>query len=1080
MDLEENKILALGSRLFDAGENPDNGSSLAAPRRIKRSMRRRLFRRRQRLSNILKLCQRHGLLEKNSLASHSLTALEKTAGLLGNDPWVLRSEALRRKLSGEELARALYHLAKFRGFKSSLKDKKILEETDSNANQETKETKKMLSGIKDLKAKLAEAQAPTIGDFLLKSFQEKKLSRLHNAPGSYQQTMVRDLAEAEAHKILAMQRELGLQLDPSFDEVYFQQAFYQRPLKSSYESVGFCRFETEQKRAAKAAHSAELYVAYNELNKLQLKFPLSDESKALTQEQKTELINLAYSYKGGVSYGQVRTFLKKKFAIEGEYYFNLLNYTPKIPKQKKGEELTEIKIDPEKLIKDTEKKVFLAFPAWHKFKNNLSPKTFKTLTDAPKVLDCLGEILTFYQSDEDTFEQFDKQLRNINLSQEERESLANLSFTGTVALSLAAIYKILPKMQNENLRYDEAALAVYGPQNSLGNGDKNLLPGIDKNEIRNPVVLRALSQSRQVINAIIKRFGMPDRIQVEMLRELAKNYKERKEHNEEQKNYTDYLDSLRKEAMAALTVDEDTIRRGELFTKYRLWKEQQSRCLYSGAYIDIPTLKNGNLVEIDHGLNFSVSFDNSYNNKVLVLKSANQNKGNQSIYEYLAPQGQWETFKARLSSLPDISATKKERLLITDLSQAMKDNFKARNFVDSSYIARFFKNFMEQHLKRPEGASTKWIQTRPGRLTAMLRGLWGLSKNRNESPRHHAQDAAVVAASTEWMVQQAADWHRQYKASGQKNFAPRPWPDFRKDLLAALNREDEPTKKVFVSRKREKKYTGSIHADTLVSLRLTADEKSYTVKRVPLEKLSFKNINELIDVDFCETTGQAKGRNKRLYELLKERLEKFNGDGSKAFASDKEPIHHPDKNGQPTGPIVRAVKLLTTAKPGVFSDKWISTKNPATRRGAAARNNMVRCDVFEKNKEFYLVPIYSSDVALGVLPNQYCILKTERQYWPCVDDSFTFKFSLSSCDYIAIMDQKSDKWQAGYYLGIDINVGRIIFIPANEASKKNTIRKGTKTLKFFNKYAVNIFGEIIFINQEERQGLPSIKNINLR
>ena len=39
-------------------------------------------------------------------------------------------------------------------------------------------------------------------------------------------------------------------------------------------------------------------------------------------------------------------------------------------------------------------------------------------------------------------------------------------------------------------------------------------------------------------------------------------------------------------------------------------------------------------IEIDHALPFSRTWDDSFNNKVLVLGSENQNKGNQTPYEY--------------------------------------------------------------------------------------------------------------------------------------------------------------------------------------------------------------------------------------------------------------------------------------------------------------------------------------------------------------------------------------------------------------------------------------------------------------
>ena len=55
LDFDRERIADLGVRLFQAGENPKDGSSLAAPRREARSARRRLRRKRQRMEDIRSL-----------------------------------------------------------------------------------------------------------------------------------------------------------------------------------------------------------------------------------------------------------------------------------------------------------------------------------------------------------------------------------------------------------------------------------------------------------------------------------------------------------------------------------------------------------------------------------------------------------------------------------------------------------------------------------------------------------------------------------------------------------------------------------------------------------------------------------------------------------------------------------------------------------------------------------------------------------------------------------------------------------------------------------------------------------------
>ncbi|WKB36633.1 hypothetical protein QS257_06390 [Terrilactibacillus sp. S3-3] len=63
---EKERIEKLGARLFDAAENPKNGSSLAKPRREARSARRRLRRRRYRVARVRQFVIKRGLFNRGA------------------------------------------------------------------------------------------------------------------------------------------------------------------------------------------------------------------------------------------------------------------------------------------------------------------------------------------------------------------------------------------------------------------------------------------------------------------------------------------------------------------------------------------------------------------------------------------------------------------------------------------------------------------------------------------------------------------------------------------------------------------------------------------------------------------------------------------------------------------------------------------------------------------------------------------------------------------------------------------------------------------------------------------------------
>ncbi|WP_349044184.1 hypothetical protein, partial [Brucella melitensis] len=87
---------------------------------------------------------------------------------------------------------------------------------------------------------------------------------------------------------------------------------------------------------------------------------------------------------------------------------------------------------------------------------------------------------------------------------------------------------------------------------------------------------------------------------------------------------------------------------------------------------------------------------------------------------------------------------------------------------------------------------------------------------------------------------------------------------------------------------------------------------------------------------------------------LKARLEAHKDDPAKAFA---EPFYKYDKAGNRTQQV-KAVRVEQVQKTGV----WVRNHN-----GIADNATMVRVDVFEKAGKYYLVSIYSWQVAKGIL-----------------------------------------------------------------------------------------------------------------
>lgn len=78
------------------------------------------------------------------------------------------------------------------------------------------------------------------------------------------------------------------------------------------------------------------------------------------------------------------------------------------------------------------------------------------------------------------------------------------------------------------MKYNEACEAAGYAFRGHEKASKTLLLPANPNDapkledITNPVVRRAVSQTIKVINAIIRRYGSPERINIELAREMAR------------------------------------------------------------------------------------------------------------------------------------------------------------------------------------------------------------------------------------------------------------------------------------------------------------------------------------------------------------------------------------------------------------------------------------------------------------------------------------------------------------------------------------------------------------------------------
>ena len=1085
LDLDKERIHDLGVRIFERPEDPQNGDSLAKPRRDARSARRRLKRRRQRLNHLKQFFVDQNILTKNQVEE----VLNYKSDFNKLDVYELRAKALTEELSPEELLKVLYQIAKRRGFKSN---RKVVEESD-------KEGGRVTSALKANEKFLADNNYTTVGDAL--SRDEKFALHKRNKRDDYTNSFARDDFLRELEAIFKTQRNYALKNVPeqTINELIYgiddgqvtnvSAIMYQRPFMTKElieRMIGNCTFEKNEKRAPKASYSFDVFRLASDLS--HLVFIPRDASKRqakrdnlevrLSPEQISKVIDVAKSQKS-LTYKKVRSTA----GISEDY-------VPKDVrgKKKEGDEFGEDNI-------------FGGLKAYNDIRLSLKdlPEDWAKI-DNESAINQIAYILTTQKADEGIRAELD----SLPLSNKAKEAIIKIKPTNFKAfghLSIKALQKITPHIL-EGMTYDKACEAA-------GYDFKKQSASLE--QITNPVVKRAITQTLKVVRAIERKYGKPYFIKVETARDLAKNFKDRKaienENKENQARNQSIIQTLNENGVVTPT--------GQQIIKVKLYREQNGVCLYSGKPIDFETmLRDDNAYQIDHIVPFSRSNNDGMTNKVLLLTEENQKKVNQTPFEYFgADEKHWKEFVARVESIyktRDIKTSdkatnainykyngyaikKKQNLLLQDYKN---DSWNVRALNDTRYITRFIQNYLRQNVDFAEGEEKQRVIAPNGTTTAYLRKRWGLAKDRAEDVLHHAKDAAVVAAIDQKIVMQANlhakrheikallaatktmeektdkltgkitdedefDKAQRRKAAilvlSSKHF-PQPWDNFGKEVMkrtlntdiATLqnelrgleNYDDEfrlSIKPIFVSRMPRRKATAQAHKETIRSPKVK-DGDQRTV-RMPLSKIKRKDVENSI----------LKESDKWLYKKLLERLDAHDNNPEKAFA---EPIYKNDKkfdkNGKKLSPV-STVKVYST-KPD-DSGKYINN-----RRGFVDNDSMIRVDVYMKkidNREYpFFVPVYTHSINCPATK-----IRPALRGFSEIDETFKFICSLHPNDYVKIKFNDTKKDVEGYYIQYGSSNAAIDILPMQAAGKDQRITCSARLAIRIERYDISILGD---------------------
>ena len=1049
IDLDETSgtIIAAGARCFDPPETAKERTPTNAIRRQKRGQRKVIRRRRQRMGEIRRLFGAQGLItdtHKDALRCPQI------------DPWLMRVKGLDHLLNNAEFAVALGHIARHRGFRSNSK-------RDQGANA-APDTSKMLKAIEQTRERTA--QWRTVGEMF--ACDPDYSERRRNRALEYSRTVLRLDLEHEVRKLFNSQRALhNPHATPELESAFAKAAFSQRPLQGSEEKLGYCRFEQTEKRTAKHAPSFELFRLLSRLTSLKLTSP--ERVFTLSPEQ-IAAVMADFGTKKSITFRSVRILLNLAPSTR------FADIAPEDEAKRDVAARSGSAADGSATLRDV-----LGDGPWH------------GLRHTAEKLDRIAEIITFR---EDPVE-IEAGLNGLGI---EPILVAKLMkgiedgkfarFRGAAHISAKAARAINPHLAR-GLVYSEACTeAGY---------DHTAETSFALDDIANPVARRALGEMVKQVRAMVHEFDLPDRMHVELARDVGKSAEERDEitagiekiNKERDKQRERYAELLHRPPHNA-----------EELLRFALWEEQGARCLYTDDLIPVSALTaTDNSVQVDHILPWSRFGDDSFINKTLCFAKANQNKRDRTPFEWFSADkpAEWAAFEQRVEHCTAMKARKRRGFYLRRNAAEVEEAFRNRNLGDTRYATRALMGLLKRMY--PDDGKVH-ILARPGALTAKLRQAWGLEGlkkgpdgKRMPDDRHHALDALVLAATSQSMLQRLTTAFQQAERQGRRQEfkgMPEPGDGYRDQVKTVLEG-------VFVSRSESQRARGEAHQATIKQVR-ERDGKQVVFIRKPIDKLTEADLAKVKDAErnapmiaavraWLEA-GKPKDRLPRFPKLGNAVQQDLDAAVAAAYPADwaatnetigeerreaRRLLRRQFEAAQPAAyqqiiahdapaAVIRSVRIASTDKVAV-----------GVRGGTADRGEMVRVDVFrETNKKgkarFHMVPIYPHQVADRVNyptpPDRAVVAAKPEAEWTQITPDFEFRFSLFPNSLVEVTKPDGEVI-CGYFKGLHRGTAAITL--AAQTSQQSQISGiGSKTLLSIEKKMVDRFGRVAAVSQETR------------
>lgn len=759
------RIEDAGSRIFDSGEKADGKDRKSQERRGFRGVRRVLRRRKHRkelLKNYIRYIQ--------FMSDYEIRcACESPADKV----LLTKVKGLDEKLSKAELLQALLHACNHRGYKDFYE----VTETDEAESQEEEDEKINQAAADRLDRSFEESHCRTISEYICQYCTIPGTDRIDYRNRFYknENRMIirRKHVENEVCTILKKQREWYPELtDQKIEKImgviFSQRDFEDGPGDASdkyrrytgfLESLGYCRFYPEERRGFRNTALGDVYAAINALSQYRYVHTDTGEAK-LTQEAAAKMVSYILK-QGSLTRTQAVKLLKPLgIAIYG------------------SKDVDKTLAKSFRFLKEMKKIAEKCQVSWE----SLLSETDLTEYEEGKtsLLNQLGTVCSMYQTPhrkEEELKKLHAKWEHVHLPPAFWNALKRHKFNGTSSVS----YHHMADAIEAFLKGDIYGNFQWNKQKQLDEKQESQRERLlsakvlmqDEDVKDNPVVLRSINETRKVLNCLIRLYGSPAEIHVEVADDVARSYLERKRIQKMQRDHEKTRDAIKKKIAEILHCAESEVK-GIQIERYKLYMEQEGKCLYSGRELDLEMVLDtqSHAYEVDHIIPYSLILDNTLANKALVCGNENQAKGQQTPLMYLKGEKK-EAFIERVkaekkrASHP-ISNKKYDYLMLATLygkeAKEILTGWKSRNINDTRYITKYVVGLIKNHLQFA-GEKARVFGIR-GHITSRFRkewlgkNTWGSEEKCRTNYLNHAADAIVLANLSKMDVEIAMDYEK--------------------------------------------------------------------------------------------------------------------------------------------------------------------------------------------------------------------------------------------------------------------------------------------------------------------------------